>query len=160
MRHRIASVSIHHTSPLAVSADIAAERHKAISDLIFENSFQLKSPAAAHGPYVLSLALYADWLDMQVDCQHSTHREELKLSLPPFRPLMRDYGIICDNFQKTAQSGQLYKLEAIDMGRRAVHNEAAELLIESLENKVILDKLTARRLFSLLYVLHIRNLNL
>jgi uncharacterized protein (UPF0262 family) len=71
---------------------------------------------------------------------------------------MQDYTVLCDNFYKTARMGQIHQLEAIDAGRRSIHDEAALLLAETVENKVILDKPTARRLFSLIYVLHIRTL--
>lgn len=139
------------------SADIEIERHKAISDLLHENSFRLIRPETASGPYRLLLSLSQDDLEMQAFCTASGHEEIIRLGLFPLRGHIKDYVIICDNFYKTAKSGHFHKLEALDAGRRGLHDEAALLLAELLENKVILDKSTARRLFSLLYVLHMRN---
>ena len=135
--NRIVEVKLDSQSLGPGSTEIEIERHKTISDLLDENSFKLAEPASAEGPYKLHLRLTEDRLHMQVGC--------------------KDYSIVCDNFYKTAKAGEMHRLEAIDAGRRSIHDEAAELLAETLENKVILDKPTARRLFTLLYVLHIRN---
>lgn len=76
------------------------------------------------------------------------------LSLSPFRRVIRDYAIVCESYYAAMQSQSLTQVEAIDMGRRAVHNEGAELLTQRLEGKVAIDRDTARRLFTLIYVLH------
>lgn len=136
------------------SAEIEVERHRAISDLLEENAFAVKD---CEGPYKLHLSLQGDRLVMDVNCTASGKREEIPLPLNSLKPLIRDYVMICDSFYKAAKSGEMHRLEAIDMGRRGIHNEGAETLAEALENKVIVDKLTARRLFTLLYVLHIRS---
>jgi protein-tyrosine-phosphatase len=78
----------------------------------------------------------------------------LGLSLTPFRRVIRDYSIVCESYYAATQSQSLTQVEAIDMGRRAVHNEGAELLIQRLAGKVEIDQDTARRLFTLIYVLH------
>lgn len=153
---RIIGVTFDHDSILSRSPDIEMERHRAISDLLVDNSFQLIEPANAEGPYTLSLALREERMQIRVTCSKTTHVEDLRLSMSPLRRHMQDYVIICDNFYKTARAGEYHRLEAIDAGRRAVHNDAAETLAEALENKVKLDKMTARRLFSLFYVLHMR----
>jgi uncharacterized protein (UPF0262 family) len=138
------------------SAEIEVERHRAISDLLDENSFRLLTPDA-EGPYRLRLSFEnTDRLLIQVNCTQSGHQEDIPLPLSPLKRLISDYTLICDNFYKTAKAGEMHRLEAIDMGRRGIHNEGAEVLAETLENKVIVDKTTARRLFSLLYVLHMR----
>ncbi|HYD19002.1 MAG TPA: UPF0262 family protein [Patescibacteria group bacterium] len=136
------------------SAEIEVERHRAISDLLEENSFVVKD---CDGPYKLRLALQGDRLVMDVNCTSSGKHEEIPLPLSSLKPLIRDYVMICESFYKTAREGEAHRLEAIDMGRRGIHNEGAETLAEALENKVTVDKLTARRLFTLLYVLHIRS---
>lgn len=153
---RIIDILLDGTHAGTRSADIEMERHKAISDLLAENSFRLTTPEAACGPYQLLLALAEDRLYMRVKCRVSDTTTEMTLPLSPLKKHIHDYVILCDNFYKTARAGQIHRLEAIDAGRRSIHDEGAELLAESLENKVILDKLTARRLFSLLYVLHMR----
>ena len=156
--HRIIDIALDSHSLTTRSADIEVERHRAVSDLLAENSFRLTSPAEAHGPYRLSLSLEEDRLVLHVACTKTGHQEDLRLPLGPFRKHIQDYIVLCDNFYKTARAGQIHQLEAIDVGRRSIHDEAALLLAETIENKVILDKPTARRLFSLIYVLHIRTL--
>lgn len=141
----------------ARSDALGQERDLAIADLLAENAFRPIAAPQGAGPYRLSLRLEDGRLNIGVFCQNSGYEDSVHLGLPPFKRHIQDYRIICDNFQKTARAGDLHRLEAIDAGRRAVHDEAAEILSEALENKVILDKRTARRLFSLLFVLHMRN---
>lgn len=154
--HRIVEVKLDTSSIVAKSADIEVERHRAISDLLDENSFRLASPETAEGPYKLFLSLSPERMLMLVGCTKTGHETEIPLPLSVLKRHINDYVIVCDNFYKTARAGEMHRLEAIDAGRRSIHNEAAELIAETLENKVILDKTTARRLFSLLYVLHMR----
>lgn len=154
---RIVDIALDSHSLVTRSADLEIERRKAISDLLDNNSFHLVSPATAQGPYRLLLSLQDDKLLLQAACVKSGHQQSIKLSLAPFRKHVQDYAILCNNFYKTARSGQIHKLEAIDAGRRSIHDEAALALLESLESQVMLDKATARRLFTLLYVLHMRS---
>lgn len=151
---RIIELKLDNETIGARSAEIEVERHRAISDLLEENAFAVKD---CEGPYKLHLSLQGDRLLMDVNCTSSGRNEEIPLPLNSLKPLIRDYVMICDSFYKAAKSGEMHRLEAIDMGRRGIHNEGAETLAEALENKVIVDKLTARRLFTLLYVLHIRS---
>lgn len=154
--YRIVHVKLDEATTPARSTDIEAERHRAISDLLYENSFRLKAPETAEGPYNLHLMLETDRMLMLVSCTKTGHAAEIPLPLSGLKKHISDYVILCDNFYKTARAGEMHRLEAIDAGRRSIHDEGAELLAEILENKVILDKMTARRLFSLLYVLHMR----
>ena len=154
MTARIVSVTFDDATTPLRSPEIAIERHKAVSDLLVDNSFDIKGSI---GPYKIFIRLQDGRLAMDVTCLGSDHVREVLMPLAPLKSPIRDYGIICDNFLKTARAGEYHRLEAIDMGRRGLHNEAADLLIDSLEHKVILDKVTARRLFSLIYVLHMRN---
>ena len=151
---RIVELKLDNETIATRSAALEVERHRAISDLLHENSFVVKD---CEGPYKLRLALAGDRLMMQVNCTTSGKNEEIPLPLASLKRLIADYAIICDSFYKAAQEGEKHRLEAIDMGRRGIHNEGAETLSEALENKVIVDKTTARRLFTLLYVLHIRS---
>lgn len=157
MKHRIIEVRLDTESIARRRVDIEVERHKAISDLLDENSFRLVAPETAEGPYKLKLALDGDRLLIDVNCTATGHAEDVSVPLAALKRLIHDYTIVCENFAKVAKAGELHRLEAIDMGRRGLHNEGAETLAEALENKAIVDKLTARRLFSLLYVLHIRS---
>lgn len=156
--HRIIDVTLDSHSLTTRSADIEVERHRAVSDLLADNSFRLVAPDNASGPYRLALSLEEERLVLHIACTKTGHQEALRLPLSPFRKHIQDYIVLCDNFYKTARAGQIHQLEAIDVGRRSIHDEAALLLAETIENKVILDKPTARRLFSLIYVLHIRTL--
>jgi len=135
---------------------VAAEREKIISELLQENVFDLKGE---RGPYSLVISLQEDRLVIDAACDATGHREDLRLPLAPLRRQIKDYALICDNFQKMAQEGHIHKLEAIDMGRRALHDEGAALVVEALDGKVLLDKPTARRLFSLVYMLHLRTIH-
>lgn len=155
---KIIDVALDTGSLMHRSPDIEMERHRAISDLLVENSFHLAAAPDAPGPYHLRLFVSAEEqrLHMGVRCQHSGQEQDISLPLSGLRRLIHDYVILCDNFYKTARAGDIHRLEAIDAGRRSIHDEGAELLAEMLENRIILDKLTARRLFSLLYVLHMR----
>jgi len=155
---KIIDVALDSGSLMTRSADIEMERHRAISDLLVDNSFRLAGNDAAPGPYHLHLALSTleQRLHMRVRCVMSTHQDDISLPLGGLRKQIHDYVILCDNFYKTARAGQMHRLEAIDAGRRSIHDEGAELLAEMLEDRVIRDKTTARRLFSLLYVLHMR----
>lgn len=155
---KIIDVALDSGSLMTRSADLEMERHRAISDLLAENSFRLAHNDAAAGPYRLHLALSRaeQRLHINVKCTQSQHNEEISLPLGALRKHIHDYVILCDNFYKTARAGDIHRLEAIDAGRRSIHDEGAELLAEMVEDRVILDKLTARRLFSLLYVLHMR----
>jgi uncharacterized protein (UPF0262 family) len=155
---RIVAITLDTGTMAARSADLEMERHRAISDLLCENSFRLKAPDTAMGPYRLHLSLVGDRLLLDVGCNGTGHQEGIPLPLTGLRRQINDYAIICDNFYKAARAGEMHRLEAIDMGRRGMHDEAAEMLAEALEDKVILDKTTARRLFSLVYVLHARTI--
>jgi uncharacterized protein (UPF0262 family) len=154
--HRIVEVKLDSESMKPRSTDIEVERHKAISDLLAENSFKLAEPGEALGPYRLKLALERERLLIFVTCTVTGQERDIPLPLAPLKRHIADYVILCDNFYKTARAGEMHRLEAIDAGRRSIHDEGAEVLAETLENKVILDKMTARRLFSLVYVLHMR----
>jgi len=154
--HKIIELKLDTASIATRSAELEIERHRAISDLLESNSFQLTTPAGASGPYRLRLALEGDRMMINVVCALSGLEAEVPLPLSPFKSIIRDYAIVCDTFYKAAKAGEIHRLEAIDHGRRSIHDEGAETLTDSLENRVILDKLTARRLFSLLYVLHMR----
>lgn len=155
---KIIDVALDSGSLMTRSPDIEMERHRAISDLLIENNFHLAEHPDAPGPYHLHLALSAleQRLRIRIHCTRSGHDEEISLPLGGLRKQIHDYVILCDNFYKTARAGEIHRLEAIDAGRRSIHDEGAEMLAEMIENHVILDKLTARRLFSLLYVLHMR----
>jgi uncharacterized protein (UPF0262 family) len=134
------------------AADQEHERQIAIYDLIDENSFAL--PGRDAGPYGLKIALQDAKLVLEIADESGNPIIAHILSLTPFRGLLKDYFMICESYYAAIRTAMPTQIEAIDMGRRAVHNEAAELLLERLKGKIDCDRDTARRLFTLVVALH------
>ena len=133
---------------------IEHDRRVAIFDLLQDNVF---APVGCDGgPYALNLALAEDRLIFQVSRPDGTPLSTFGLSLRAFTRLIRDYLMILDSYHAAIRSASPSGIEAIDMGRRGLHNEAAELLCERLAEKAAIDLDTGRRLFTLLCALHIR----
>ena len=155
---RIAKIDLDEETIIWRNADIEQERRIAIFDLIEENSFKPVRAAerGATGPYHLTLAVRDGRLLMTVADAEDQLVEELLLGLARFRRPIREYFAICDSYYQAIRKATAGEIETIDMARRGVHNEAAELLKERLEGKVDVDFATARRLFTLICVLHIR----
>ena len=136
-----------------------ADRAQAVADLEFENQFQLcgtSERAAAPGPYVLHLSVQEGRLVFDVRNADDAPLQMLVLALGPFRGLIKDYQLLVDSHMLAVEEGREQRIQAIDMGRRGLHNEGAALLRERLENKASIDHETARRLFTLVCVLHQR----
>jgi uncharacterized protein (UPF0262 family) len=155
---RISHIELDEATILWRNADIEQERRIAIFDLIEENSFKpLRSFAAGHeGPYRLRLAVEDGRLALAISDGGGSPLETIVLALGRFRRPIRDYFAICDSYYQAIRRATAQEIETIDMARRGVHNEAAELLLERLDGKVETDFATARRLFTLICVLHIR----
>ncbi|MER9070636.1 UPF0262 family protein [Mesorhizobium sp. M0902] len=131
------------------------EHDLAIGALLKCNTF---IPAGhSGGPYRLKLEVADERLALHIADENGGHVASHHLSLSPFRRLFRDYTRICENYYEAVRHPGPERLEAIDMGRRGIHNEASELLKERLAAKVSVDKDTARRLFTLVYALPARN---
>jgi uncharacterized protein (UPF0262 family) len=128
------------------------ERAIAIYDLIEANRFEI--PGHDGGPYTLTLSLIDNKLGFDIRDDHGTPIVMHILSLSPFRRVVKDYFLICESYYEAIRSASPSQIEAIDMGRRGLHNEAAELLVERLDGKLIVDFDTARRLFTLITALH------
>ena len=155
---RIIDVTLDERTILWRSADIEQERRIAIYDLLEENSF---APQREHadgyaGPYKLALSVEEGRLVLQLNRADDTPLETLILALGRFRRPIRDYFAICDSYYAAIRNATPQQIETVDMARRALHNEAAELLKERLDGKIAVDFDTARRLFTLICVLHIR----
>jgi uncharacterized protein (UPF0262 family) len=123
-------------------------------DLIEENSFALVEGPA--GPYDLSLGIEDNRLVLDIGNERAEPLAKHILSLTPFRRIVKDYFTICESYYEAIKRSSPSQIEAIDMGRRGLHNEGAELLRDRLAGKIELDANTARRLFTLICVLHIR----
>jgi uncharacterized protein (UPF0262 family) len=151
---RIAALTLDEHSVVRRNADVEHERAVAIFDLLEENSF---APAAGHdGPFHLHLSIEDNRLVLDLRRTDETALERILLPLAPFRGIVKDYFLICESYYSAIKRAGPAQIEAIDMGRRGLHNEGSELLRERLAEKVAVDLNTARRLFTLLCVLHIR----
>ncbi|HEX8383904.1 MAG TPA: UPF0262 family protein [Sphingomonas sp.] len=155
---RIIDVSLDERTILWRSADVEQERRIAIFDLIEGNHF---APARAYpdgyaGPYRIALSVEEGRLALHIKREDDTLLETLVLALGRFRRPIRDYFAICDSYYQAIRASTPQQIETVDMARRALHNEAAELLRERLAGKIEVDFDTARRLFTLICVLHIR----
>ncbi|WP_339761950.1 UPF0262 family protein [uncultured Hoeflea sp.] len=134
--------------------DVEHERAVAIFDLIEENSFE----PVGHdkGPYKLKLSLIDAKLVFSIATQADSPIATHILSLTPFRRIVKDYFMICESYYEAIRSSTPSQIEAIDMGRRGIHNEGSQTLMDRLEGKIKMDFDTARRLFTLVCVLHWR----
>jgi uncharacterized protein (UPF0262 family) len=151
---RIAKLTLDEKSVVRRNADIEHERQVAIFDLLEENSF---APAAGHdGPFHLRLALEDNRLVLDLRGADDAPLERILLPLAPFRGIIKDYFLVCESYFAAIRRSSPTQIEAIDMGRRSLHNEGSELLRQCLAEKARLDLNTARRLFTLICVLHIR----
>ncbi len=149
---RLVKITLDEGSIGRSSPDIEHERAVAIYDLIEDNSF---APADHDGgPYALHLAITENRLVFDIRQQDGTPLMAHLLSLTPFRKIVKDYFMICDSYYKAIRTATPSQIEAIDMGRRGLHNEGSELLMERLKEKIAVDFDTARRLFTLICVLH------
>ena len=147
------SVLIDEDSLAAASRDQEQERQVAIFDLLDGNYFEpVESPG---GPYDLKLSLVENRLAFDIVAPSGQERRHL-LSLSPFRGVIKDYFMICDSYYSAIRNSSPQQIEALDMGRRGLHNEGSNLLRERLEGKVRTDLDTARRLFTLICALHWR----
>ncbi len=138
---------------------LEADRAAAVADLEAENRFVLCGTAerpASPGPYVLHLSVQEGRLVFDVRDAGDTPLTALVLALGPFRGLIKDYQMLVDSHMLAIEEGREQRIQAIDMGRRGLHNEGAALLRERLVNKAEIDHETARRLFTLVCVLHQR----
>jgi uncharacterized protein (UPF0262 family) len=142
-----------------LSPILEADRAQAVADLEAENHFLLcgtPERPAVPGPYVLHLSVQEGRLVFDVRDARDAPLQMLVLSLGPFRGLIKDYQMLVDSHMLAVEEGREGRIQAIDMGRRGLHNEGAALLQERLTNKAGIDHETARRLFTLVCVLHQR----
>ncbi|TWH00568.1 uncharacterized protein (UPF0262 family) [Mesorhizobium sp. J18] len=135
--------------------DIEHERAVAIFDLVEENSFRPVGDELG-GPYKLKLSLVDSRLVFAISREDGTTVVTHILSLTPFRRIVKDYFLICESYYQAIRSATPSQIEAIDMGRRGLHNEGSQTLMERLKGKIEVDFDTARRLFTLVCVLHWR----
>ncbi|PZQ13073.1 MAG: hypothetical protein DI565_15540 [Ancylobacter novellus] len=148
---RLVAVTLDAASIGAASPDVEHERRVAIYDLIEDNSF---APEGGHeGPFTLHISLVDQKLSLRIKRKTGDEAITHLLSLSPFRKILKDYFFICESYRSAIRTSSPSQIEAIDMGRRGLHDEGADVLIERLRGKIAVDKQTARRLFTLIAAL-------
>jgi len=151
-RQRLVAVTLDEETIGRSNPDVEHERQVAIYDLLERNFF---APSGDDGgPYALHLSVTGNRLAFDVRQEDGKPVIAHLLSLTPLRRIVKDYYTICDSYYQAIRTATPDKIEAIDMGRRAVHNEGSRILMERLKGKIAVDVDTARRLFTLLCVLH------
>ncbi|WP_316190713.1 UPF0262 family protein [Bradyrhizobium sp. SZCCHNS2096] len=151
--NRIVAVTLDEESIGRSGPDIEHERAIAIYDLIEQNLFAPEG-ASGTGPFTLHLGITSNRLMFDIRREDGTPVVTHLLSLSPFRRIVKDYFMICDSYYQAIRTATPDKIEAIDMGRRGIHDEGSRTLQERLKGKVRIDFETARRLFTLITVLH------
>lgn len=150
----IVDVRLDERSIIRRKPEVEHERATALFDLLEQNHFVLCE--GPEGPYHLVIGLVDNRLVLSLSHPDSTPITDIVLPTTPFRAIIKDYFLICESYYEAIRSAPPSKIEAIDMGRRGLHNEGAALLRERLADKVVMDEDTARRLFTLICVLHLR----
>jgi uncharacterized protein (UPF0262 family) len=150
--HRLVAVTLDENSIGRSGPDIEHERAVAIYDLLESNSFAPEGQA--RGPFKLNLSISGNRLVFDIRNAHDGPVMAHLLSLTPLRRIVKDYFLICDSYYEAIRTATPDRIEALDVGRRALHDEGSQLLMERLKNKVTVDFETARRLFTLICVLH------
>jgi len=149
---RLTAITLDSTSIKRGSSGIEHEREVAIFDILESNFFSLDG--RDEGPYTLNLAIAEDRLVLAVGQEASDTVFTVVLSLTPLRRVMKDYFIVCESYYRAIRTAPPSRIQAIDMGRRALHDEGSRVLLERLKGKITVDNDTARRLFTLICALH------
>ncbi len=148
---RIASLTLDESTVLRRAEHLAHERRVAMVDILQENYFRPRGDLS--GPYDVRLGMQENRLAIEICDQDQQQLGLILLSLTPLRQIMRDYMTVCENYYQALKTASPSQIEAIDVGRRALHNEGSETLQDRLAGKVELDHETARRLFTLICAL-------
>ncbi|MSO73317.1 MAG: UPF0262 family protein [Rhodospirillaceae bacterium] len=155
-RRSFVKIQLDEKSFLRRRPEVEHEREVALFDLLEENLFILKNADTAAGPFHLRLGLTEDRLVFDVRDTADARLREIVLAVKPFRMIIKDYFLVCESYFDAIKAASASEIEAIDMGRRGLHNEGAQMLKERLAEHVELDQGTSRRFFTLLCVLHMR----
>lgn len=150
----ISAITVDSGSIRPRSAVVENERNVAIADLIDHNVFEPKCMVG--GPYHVTLSIEDGRLVLGVFSPSQEKNAKVVLSVAPLRGIIRDYFMVCESYYDALKGSSCGKIEAIDMGRRGLHNEGSEMLIGILKDRIHVDFATARRLFTLVCVLHLK----
>lgn len=156
---RLIDIQLDDSGLPAPTPEIEQERRIAIFDLLEENTFGIvgrEGRIVPAGPYKLDLSIADRRLVFNLQTESGEKAGEFHLSLTPFRQVIKDYFQICESYFDAVKRLPPSKIEAIDMGRRGIHNEGSNIILERLDGKVNTDMATARRLFTLICVLHFK----
>jgi uncharacterized protein (UPF0262 family) len=151
-KKRLVAVTLDEASIGRSNADVEHERAVAIYDLLEQNYFEPLGHDG--GPYTLHLSLAENRLVFDIRLENGEPVVAHHLSIARFRKIVKDYFLVCDSYYQAIRSATPDRIEAIDMGRRGLHDEGSRILQESLKRKIKVDFDTARRLFTLICVLH------
>ena len=153
-KHKIVNILLDEKSVVRRAAHVEHERKVAVYDLLEDNSF---APAGDdRGPYSLHLGIEENRLVFDIRTEGDEPLDRFTLPLNSFRKIVKDYFMVCESYFEAIKTAPPSKIEALDMGRRGLHNEGSDILRDRLEGKVEIDGPTARRLFTLICVLHIK----
>jgi uncharacterized protein (UPF0262 family) len=155
--NKLSHITIDDSGLPAPTPEIEQERKVALFDLLEDNSFALparEGRTVPTGPYRLGLSIIERRLVFEIKTENEDPAGEFHLSLGPFRQVVKDYFQICESYFDAVKTMPPSQIETIDMARRGIHNEGARILQERLEGKAEVDTDTARRLFTLICVLH------
>jgi uncharacterized protein (UPF0262 family) len=151
-RNRLVAITLDEESLQRANANVEHEREVAIYDILDTNEFAVCG--SEDGPYTLKLAIADDRLVLTIGHENGPSVVTHMLSLTPLRKIMKDYFLVCDTYYQAIRTAPPSRIQAIDMGRRGLHDEGSRLLVERLAGKVEVDHVTARRLFTLICALH------
>jgi uncharacterized protein (UPF0262 family) len=151
---RLSSITLDERTIVRRTREIEQERDVAIYDLLESNSFAPEGSLG--GPYRLMLGVEENRLIFDIQLEDSTQHGKVMLSLTPFRRVIKDYFLVCESYYKAIRNAPPSQIEALDMGRRSLHDEGSKLLLERLKGKIAIDHDTARRIFTLICVLHLK----
>ena len=151
-KSRLTAINFDQTSIRRGNPNIEHEREVAVFDILEGNSFTLVGRDS--GPYTLNLSIVEDRLVFTVGQSDTADTFTFVLSLTPMRRILRDYFVVCESYYQAIRTAPPSRIQAIDVGRRALHDEGASILVERLKGKVAVDRDTSRRLFTLICALH------
>lgn len=153
-RFRISAIELDEHSVVRRTREVEQEREIAIYDLLEGNIFT--PHGSPGGPYKLLLGISENRLVFDIRLESGEEHGRIMLSLTPFRTIIKDYFLVCESYFKAIRNAPPSQIEALDMGRRGLHDEGSKLLQERLAGKIDVDFNTARRLFTLISVLHLK----
>lgn len=149
---RLYQITLDEAGLSKLNGNMAHEREVAVFDLVEESWFKL--PDRKDGPYKLHLSIVEDRLVLKIGNEGADELITHVLSLTPFKRIIKDYFVVCDSYYEAIKTAPPSRIQAIDMGRRGLHDEGSHILMERLDGKVDIDFDTARRLYTLIAVLH------